>query len=120
MNEPGKLLEAPELAASDPPRSFSSFALASLTPEAQAGMDYLPWVSFAVSCKACGGDDFRLGSRVDVVPEPSPHPQAMPDHKTLGPPHRLKCERCGATETIFDASTDGYDGILNGGCACPS
>jgi hypothetical protein len=28
----------------------------------------------------------------------------------------LQCERCGAVGTIFDARTDGYDGILCGGC----
>jgi hypothetical protein len=115
MSDPGKLLPAAQLAASQPPKSFSSFALSPQTPEAQAGMDYLPWVTFEVSCKSCGGDDFRLGSYVEVVPDPSPYPHKAPGQKMLRPPHRLKCERCDAAGTIFDARTDGYDGILNGG-----
>ncbi len=115
MSEPGKLLPAAELAASEPPKSFSAFALTPQTPAAQPGMDYLPWVTFSVGCKSCGGDDFRLGSHVEVVPDPSPYPHKAPGQKVLRAPHRLKCERCEATDTIFDARTDGYDGILNGG-----
>lgn len=115
MSEPGKLLPAAELAAKEPPKSFSSFTLTPETPVAQKGMDYLPWITFQVSCKACGGDDFQLGSYVEIVPDPSPNAHETPGQKLLRPPHRLKCEQCGATETIFDARTDGYDGILNGG-----
>ena len=115
MNEPGKLLAAPELAASDPPTSFSSFALAPKPPEAQPGMDWLPWVFFDVSCRACGSPDLRLGSFVEAVTDASASPHAKPGEKLLRPPHRLKCEPCGATGTIFDARTDGYDGILNDG-----
>ena len=77
-------------------------------------------MTFAVGCKSCGGDDFRLGSYVEVVPDPSPYPQKAPGQKMLRPPHRLKCEGCGAVGTIFDARTDGYDGILNGGGPYPS
>jgi hypothetical protein len=32
----------------------------------------------------------------------------------------MKCSRCGGAGTIFDARTDGYDGLLNGGCAYES
>ena len=106
----GTLYEAPELAASDPPRSFSAFALTPLPPVAQQGMKYLPWISFAVRCKACGGDDFRLGSRIEADPELSR--QAPSNPTLLRPPHRLKCESCGAIETVFDPQTDGYDGVL--------
>jgi|HubBroStandDraft_2_1064218.scaffolds.fasta_scaffold112296_2 hypothetical protein len=113
MSEPGLLYEAPELAASDPPRSFSAFALTPLPPVAQQGMKYLPWISFAVRCKACGGDDFRLGSRIEADPELSR--QAPSNPTLLRPPHRLKCESCGAIETVFDPQTDGYDGVLSGG-----
>ncbi len=115
MSELGKLEPAAELAAANPPKSFSAFALKPLPPQAQPDMPLLPWVNFAVSCKSCGSDDFRLGSFVAVAPDPSPYPRVAPGQKLLRPPHRLKCERCGATDTIFDARTDGYDGILCGG-----
>ena len=78
-------------------------------------MDYVPWMFFEVRCKACGSDEHRLGSYVEIAPDPSPYPRAAPGEKILRPPHRLKCERCEATDTIFDARTDGYDGVLCGG-----
>jgi hypothetical protein len=120
MSEPAELREAAALAAGQPPKSFSSFALAALPPKPQPGMALLPWVDFSVSCKACGCDDFRVGSFVENVPDPSSYPNAAPGEQILQPPHRLKCERCGAVGTIFDARTDGYDGILNGGCSYAS
>ena len=120
MSEAGKLRAAAEEAAGQPPKSFSAFALAALPPKPQPGMALLPWVDFAVSCKSCGCDDLRVGSFVENVPDPSPYPHAAPGEQILRPPHRLKCERCGAVATIFDARTDGYDGVLNGGCTYAS
>ncbi len=102
------------LAATDPPRSFSAFALTPLEPP--PGDDRLEIVHFAVACKSCGGDAFHIGAHPIVAPADG---GAM-DRANLRPPHRLRCARCGATGMLFDPDKDGYNGVLCGGSDQPS
>lgn len=101
------------LAAREPPASFSAFDLHPIEPE--PGPDALINAFYSVSCKTCGRDDFHFGSFPTTATDPSPHHDVEPGGAVLRPPHRLRCAHCGSTAPIFDARTDGYDGILSGG-----
>jgi hypothetical protein len=101
------------LATREPPASFSAFKLEPIVPE--PGPDHVNNAFFAVRCKTCGEDDFHFGSFPAVAPDPSPQYGVEPGGIWRRPPHRLRCAHCGATGSIFDTRTDGYDGILNGG-----
>ena len=102
------------LAAREPPRSFAAFALTPLVPP--EGAKPLNIVHFAIACKACGHDAFRLGAHLVSRP-----PDDQPVHeRALRPPHRLKCANCAAVEMLFDPRTDGHDGILGLAGEAPS
>jgi hypothetical protein len=115
MTETGPATYRPSAARAlvDPPRSLSGFSLEAL-PAPDPG--YNPWAHFAVRCKACGDDAFHVGAYPTTAWDPSPHADVAPGETLLRPPHRLRCADCGDVSTIFDARTDGYDGVLNGGC----
>lgn len=91
----------PSVAAMHPPRSLSGFALAAefLEDPVLASI----FVVFRLACKDCGGGRFRLFS--------------FSEADELLPPHSAECVACGRRAQIFDPRTDGYDGVLNGGCA---
>jgi hypothetical protein len=104
----GELYPEPALALTEPPRSFSAFALTPMVPP--PGAERLQWAHFAISCKACGHNAFHLGAH-PVVP---PAAGGSLEYTNLRPPHRLRCGRCEATEMLFDPKTDGYSGVLTG------
>ena len=101
-------------AADDPPKSLAAFSVTPIKPD--DGPTPLPWVSFNVGCKSCGHQEFEIASFPIIAPDPSPYYGVASGDTLLRPPHRMKCSCCGSVGTIFDARTDGYDGILNGGC----
>jgi hypothetical protein len=105
---PGTPRPEVELAAQEPARSLSAFALEYQPPP--SGPKYLEIAYFAVSCRSCGNDAFHLGAH----PTSPPTSWANADRAILLPPHRLKCARCGATEMLFNPKTDGYNAILCG------
>lgn len=106
-----------ELAAQSPPSCLSCYELVVLPPvQAEADAE----VIFALACKACGGDVFELLGFPKVAPEPSPYFGIAPGQTFFQPPHSLRCTRCGDRGTLFDAETQGYDGVLNGGCSYES
>lgn len=105
-------------AANDPPRSLSDFSVTPITPD--DGAENLARVNFGLACKSCGYGAFELGSFPVVAPDPSPYYGVAAGEALLRPPHRAKCVRCNSVGLIFDARTDGYDGVLNGGCAYES
>jgi hypothetical protein len=107
-----------EQAAADPPKSFLAFRLTEILQEAGGGCRH--WVEFDVSCKACGHDTFHVGWFPLVGPDPSPYYDVLPGEIVRRPPHRLRCSACGVVGTIFDARTDGHDGLVGGGCAYKS
>src|SRR5688572_27163522 len=89
-----------------PPNCLSGFSLSAL-PLEEGGLNLA--VDFALSCKRCAGSIFR------IFGFPSGN-LAMP----FRPPHRLECVSCNHAVPLFDARTQGYDGVLNGGCAYES
>lgn len=118
MRDVGKWTAEAARAANDPPSSLSAFVVTPIVPN--EGPEPLLWVSFSVACKSCGDGKFEVSSFPVIAPDPSPFHGVAPGDALLRPPHRLRCARCGSTGTIFDARTDGYDGVLNGGCAYES
>lgn len=106
------------LAARSHPRALKDFAL-SLLP-GQAGPAAEITADFQLSCPKCGGAIFELYSHPLVVPNPSPYHLVNPGETLYRPPHSAECVRCGHHASIFDARTDGLDGVLNGGCAYES
>jgi len=118
MREAGTWTAEAKRAAGDPPASLSAFALTAIAPD--NGPEPLSSASFGIGCKSCGRDEFEVASFPVVAPDPSPYYGLAPGDIFLRPPHRLRCSHCGNAGTIFDARTDGYDGILGGGCAYES
>jgi hypothetical protein len=74
-------------------------------------------VDFRLACKQCGGGTFRILSHPLIAPEPSPYFEVAPGEVIYRSPHRAECVRCGEVGSIFDGRSDGYDGVLNGGCS---
>lgn len=105
---PSTLGREAAVAAHDPPKSFLAFSLTPVIPP--EGPEVRPLVYFAIACKGCGHDAFHLGA----FPSAAPQDWSAVDEPVLRPPHRLKCGRCGATSTIFNPLTDGYNGVLCG------
>jgi hypothetical protein len=99
-----------------PPSCIEGFAL-TLLPFKEGGLELS--AEFALSCRKCGANVFRVTGFPLVAPDPSPYYLVRPGEILFRPPHRLICV-CGATVPLFDARTQGYDGILNGGCAYES
>jgi hypothetical protein len=114
----GPWAPAAALAAKEPPASLGALSIVPLSPDDKSGTSIT--VDFAVSCKQCRQAAFRISAFPKVVPDPSPYAQIAPGETFWRPPHSLKCVNCGAVGRAFDARTDGYDGILNGGCSYES
>ncbi|HTT84914.1 MAG TPA: hypothetical protein VMF67_15670 [Rhizomicrobium sp.] len=107
------------LAAAQPPASLSQLALTALPPR-NIGSRPAFAVEFSVSCKTCNHAVFLISGFPKIAPDPSPY-YGLPPGKTFWrPPHNLKCLNCGSVAKLFDARTDGYDGICNGGCSYES
>jgi hypothetical protein len=75
---------------------------------------------FALACANCGGEAFQILVYPLLVPEPSPYFGLNPGDTLNRPPHRLRCTSCATEASLFDARNQGYDGVLNGGCAYES
>ena len=106
------------LAAKQPPASLSQLALTVVPPEAGRRPAFA--VDFAVSCKTCNHGVFMISGFPKIAPDPSPYAEILPGQTFWRPPHNLKCVNCGSVAKLFDARTDGYDGICNGGCSYES
>lgn len=102
------------LAAREPPSCLSAFRLTRIAPYNSITAE------FAVACKTCGQATFQISGFPKVAPDPSPYYQIAPGETLWRPPHSLKCTGCGTAATVFDARKNGYDGVLNGGCAYES
>jgi hypothetical protein len=109
---------AAALAVKQPPASLSQLALTVI--ESENGFDPDFGVEFAVSCKTCNHAVFKFSGFPIVMPDPSHYDELRPGQTLWRPPHHLKCVNCGNVAKAFDARTDGYDGILNGGNAYES
>jgi hypothetical protein len=105
-------------AAEQPPASLSQLALTALPPK-NIGSRPAFAVDFAVSCKTCHHAVFLISGFPEIVSDPSPY-EIPPGETIWRPPHNLKCVNCGSVAKLFDARTDGYDGICNGGCSYES
>ncbi|HEX4862034.1 MAG TPA: hypothetical protein VFV07_12415 [Rhizomicrobium sp.] len=77
-------------------------------------------MDFKLFCKGCGHTAFRISSFPKTAPNPSPYFGIAPGQVLLLPPHDLVCGGCGTRARLFDARSDGYDGVLNGGCTYES
>lgn len=75
---------------------------------------------FDVACRKCGGVSFRIEAHPVVAPDPSPYFGIAPGQVLYRPPHALVCTSCRTSTPVFDARKQGYDGVLNGGCAYES
>ena len=100
-----------------PPSCLSSFRIEPL-PRGSNDPDVA--VTFTVKCASCNSSEFRIFSFPLIVPDPSPYFAVGPGEVLFRPPHRLECAFCRAGGVVFDARTQGYDGVLNGGCAAES
>lgn len=109
---------AAALAVEHPPASLSQLALTVI--ESENGFDPDFGVEFAVSCKTCNHTVFMFSGFPIVAPDPSPYYGVRPGQTLWLPPHNLKCVNCESVAKAFDARTDGYDGIVNGGNAYES
>jgi hypothetical protein len=106
-------------AAEHPPASLSQLALAARPPK-NIGSEPDIGVEFVVSCRTCNHAVFQISAFPKVAPDPSPYYRVSPGETLWRPPHNLKCVNCGGEAKLFDARTDGYDGICNGGCSYES
>ena len=77
-------------------------------------------VDFELKCLRCAADTFQILAFPLVAPDPSPYFGIEAGQTLFRPPHRLRCMFCGTEGPLFDAITQGYDGVLNGGCAYES
>jgi hypothetical protein len=111
------MTHTPEAAAAiaSPPSCITGFRYSALP----AGKLDLA-AEFELACKTCGQAVFQILAYPLLVPEPSPYFGLEPGETLNRPPHRLRCTSCGTEAPLFDARTQGYDGVLNGGCACES
>jgi hypothetical protein len=75
---------------------------------------------YSVACKNCGAFKFRISCYPATGAQRLLSRWLLIPNASLRPPHRLRCMACGVSGTLFDARKDGYDGILNGGCAYES
>jgi hypothetical protein len=101
------------LATRSHPRALKGFALSALPIGSGGAADIT--VEFQLNCLGCGGSTFRIYSFPLVVPDPSPYAGLDPGETLFRPPHSAECVQCGTRASVFDARTDGYDGVLNGG-----
>lgn len=100
-----------------PPSCLSAFNFEAL-PLEEGGWDFE--VTFSLTCKACASSTFVIFGFPLVAPDPSPYYMVQPGETNHRPPHKLKCASCGAEGQLFDVRTQGYDGVLNGGCSYES
>ena len=77
-------------------------------------------VDFALKCHTCAADTFQILAFPLVAPDPSPYSGIEAGQTFFRPPHRLRCTTCGTEGPLFDVRTQGYDGVLNGGCTYES
>ncbi len=95
---------------------LSLMALRTVRLPSEGGADKPAIVRYSVSCANCGADQFRISGF--TTPRPTGFLSFLTRQaRVVGPPHDLKCLGCAKDARIFDARTDGYDGILNGGSA---
>jgi len=102
------------MAARQPPACLAGFSTSLLPPANDIAVDY------EIRCKGCGEGRFHISGFPIVAPNPSPYFDVAPGATLWRPPHSLKCTHCGTGGRVFDARTNGYDGVLNGGCGYES
>jgi hypothetical protein len=114
----GRLSSKPDavaiIAARQPPACLAGFSLSLLPSHQEVSVEY------DVRCATCGGGRFHISGFPIVAPDPSSYFAIAPGETIWRPPHSLKCAHCGAGGRVFDARTNGYDGVLNGGCSYES
>jgi hypothetical protein len=86
-------------------------------PSCISGFDYTSEAisiaaEFALRCKNCQHNVFRILAFPMRVPDPSPYYDLSPGEMLHRPPHRLRCTSCGAEAPLFDIRKDGYDGVF--------
>lgn len=113
----GWTLEAAN-AAKRPPDCLKPFAVSAIPPSGER--QPCNTVDFRLACETCGGTSFRIFGFLKTAPDPSPYAGLAPGETLFRPPHGLCCSSCGRRAELFDARKNGYDGVLNGGCAYES
>ncbi|MDP3736380.1 MAG: hypothetical protein Q8R02_03265 [Hyphomonadaceae bacterium] len=108
--------ESATFAAGQPPSCIAGFKHR-LLPLMES--DFEGSAKFSLACQ-CGADAFAILSHPLIAPDPSPYYLVEPGEVMFRPPHRLRCASCGVITPVFDAKTQGYDGVLNGGCSYES
>jgi hypothetical protein len=106
--------DAAAAAARQPPTCLAGFSMFLLPAHHEVSVDY------EVRCRTCSEGRFHISGFPIVAPDPSPYFAVAPGETVWRPPHSLMCAHCGAGGRVFDARTNGYDGVLNGGCSYES
>jgi hypothetical protein len=88
--------------------------------QSDGGADDVATTHYAVACKNCGASEFRISCYPATIAQRLLGRWLSIPNASLRPPHRLRCTACGISGDLFNAREDGYDGVLNGGCAYES